>query len=132
MESLLDKLGDWRLKRFEKQMKELKPQLLSKWHDSLEEQIRAEYEEELEKLSDQVYELNRDIKELRNSRDYYKGKYEGVVEMQDKVQDKLINKIEQSGTAKGQLKQEVKQLKEEVATTKEEIKEATDSIDSEG
>lgn len=131
MESLIEKFNNWKLKRFEKKMKELKPQLLSKWHDALEEQIRSEYEEELEKLGDQVYELNRDIKELRNSRDYYKGKYEGVVEMQDKVQDKLINKIEQSGTAKGQLKQEVKKLKEEAAT-KDEPKEVTDQINSEG
>lgn len=128
MESLSNKLRDWQLKRFEKKMKELKPQLLSNWHDSLEEQIRKEYEDELEKLGDQIYDLNRDLKELRNSRDYYKGKYEGVVEMQDKVQDKLINKIERSGTAKGQLKQEVKQLKETAATAKE----ATDSEETEG
>ena len=122
MTSISEWLESRKLKKFELKMKELKPRLLTKWYEDQEEQIRKEYEDEMEKLSQQIYDLTRDIKELRNSRDYYKGKYEGVVEMQDKVQDKLINKIEQSGTVKGQLKQEVKQLKEVVTNMDEDSK----------
>lgn len=128
MKGLGELLHNWKVILFEKRMKKMKPQLINRWYSSLEEQIRKEYEEELDKRGDQIYRLNQELKSLRNSRDYFKGKYEGVVEMQDKVQDKLINKIEQSGTVKGQLRQEVKQLKEEVATM-----EASDSlVDTEG
>lgn len=125
MNEFMNKLEHHRIKRFEKKMKELKPQLLSKWYSQLDDSIHKEYEEEMAKLHNQIFDLTQQLKETRNSRDYYKGKYEGVVEMQDKVQDKLINKIEQSGTAKGQLKQEVKQLKEVVESSSDDNSEAS-------
>ena len=84
MNNLLDKLNDRKLKRFEKKMRKTKPQLLSKWYAQLDESIHAEYEEEMERLQDQIQDLSRKLKDAQNSRDYYKGKYEGAVEIQDK------------------------------------------------
>ena len=126
MIDLIEEFSKRKIKRFEKKMREMKPHLLNRWYEDQDERIRQEYEEEMDKRDATIYQLQRDLKEARNSRDYYKGKYEGVVEIQDKVQDKLINKIEKQGTTQGQLKQEVKQLKEEVASL-----EATDSDKSE-
>lgn len=105
---------DRKIKRFENKMKEMKPLLLSKWYDQQEEAIRKEYEEEMERLSNQIYSLQSDLKDSRRNAEYYKGKYEGVIETQDKVREQLISKVESNATDKGKLKQEVKQLKDEV------------------
>lgn len=126
MIDLMKMFEDRKLRKFERKMREMKPHLLNKWYEDQDEKIRQEYEEEMDRRDATIYQLQRDLKEVRNSRDYFKGKYEGVVEIQDKVQDKLINKIEKQSTTQGQLKQEVKQLKEEVASL-----EATDSNKSE-
>ena len=110
---LINFINERKLKRFEQKMKEFKPALLSKWYDQQEENIRKEYEEEMERLENDIYKLQQDLKESRRSAEYYKGKYEGVIETQDKVREQLISKVESTATDKGKLKQEVKQLKDD-------------------
>ena len=114
--SLIDFINDFKLKRFESKMKEYKPLLLSKWYDQQEEVIRKEYEAEMEKLESEVYSLQQDLKDTRRNAEYYKGKYEGVIETQDKVREQLISKVESTATDKGKLKQEVKHLKDDAKT----------------
>lgn len=113
----MQKFYEWKLKRFEKKMKKLKPELLNRWYDKQEEQIRKEFEEELDRTHGEVYLKTQTIKELTKERDSYKYKYEAIVE----TQDKLLNKVEKVNTDKGQLKQEVKQVKQELSDTKEQL-----------
>lgn len=107
------KIDDFNLKRFEKKMKRLRPELLSFWYEEQEEKIRKEYEEEFETLQFELYEARKNLSESKKNTDYWKGKYEGVSEIQDKVREQLITKIETSSVDKGKLKEQVKQLKEE-------------------
>jgi len=107
------RISDRSIKRFEKKMKRLKPELLLSWYEDQEEKIRKEYEEELENLQYDLYETKKKLSESKKNTDYWKGKYEGVSETQDKVREQLITKIETSSVDKGKLKEQVKQLKEE-------------------
>lgn len=112
--SLIERINERKLKKFEKQLKEYKPQLLSKWYEQQEEEIRKEYAESMEKLEVENYSLKQELKDSRKSAEYYKGKYEGVVETQTKVRDQLISEVTATATDKGKLKQEVKQLKDNI------------------
>ena len=58
--------------------------------------------------------LEKDYKDLKNSRDYYKGKYEGVVETQVVVREQLLDKVEDANKQKGKLEAEVKHLKSDI------------------
>lgn len=109
---LFDYINDKKLKRLEKKIKEYKPLLLSKWYEQQDEQIRKEYEDAMEKLEFEVFSLKQELKESRRNAEYYKGKYEGVTETQDKVREQLISEVTATATDKGKLKQEVKQLKD--------------------
>ena len=111
---LINFINNRKLKRFENKMKEFKPQLLAKWYDQQEEDIRKEYEAEMERLGDEIFTLKQDLKESRKNAEYYKGKYEGVIETQNKVREQLISEVTATATDKGKLKQEVKQLKDSV------------------
>lgn len=122
-ETMRERFVSWRLTKFEKKMKKLKPQLLSKWYDQQEEKIRLEYEEELDKSHMEVYELNQTVTKLSKERDNYKGKYEALCEQQDK----LLNKIEEANATKGELKQNTKQLQQENKQLKSDIQEIKES-----
>jgi len=114
MISLVKYFSNLRLKRFEKRMKKLKPDLLLSWYDTQEESIRKEYDDEMERLHDEIQNLKEELKESRKKSDFWKGKYEGVSETQDKINEQLITKIETSSVDKGKLKEQVKQLKDEI------------------
>ena len=114
MKFLFRYFSDKKLKRFEKKMKLLKPEILLSWYETQENSIRLEYEEEIEKLQDELFDTKQKLLESRKNSDFWKGKYEGVTETQDKVREQLITKIETSSVDKGKLKEQVKQLKDEV------------------
>lgn len=113
MKFLFRYFSDRKLKRFEKKMKLLKPEILLSWYETQENSIRLEYEEEIEKLQDELFDTKQKLLESRKNSDFWKGKYEGVTETQDKVREQLITKIETSSVDKGKLKEQVKQLKDE-------------------
>lgn len=102
-----------RVKHFENKMKKMKPRLLASWRASLEEELNKQYDETIEKLESTIIRLEKEKKEIVQSRDYFKGKYEGVKEAQEQVQDKLLTTVQHESTNKGQLKEQIKQLKEE-------------------
>ena len=95
------------LKRFEEQMRKYKPKLLEKWYEEQDEKIRKEYEDEIESLHADIFDLQRRLKTASSECSEYKHKYEAALE----TQEQLLNKVEKTSTDKGQLKQEVKQLK---------------------
>lgn len=115
-----------KLKRQERLIKEWKPNLTNRWRSKIEEEIRLEYEEELERLGDKIYALNSEISSLVYKKNIYKAKYEASCE----TQDKLLNKVEKTSTRTGELKKEVKVLNTEL----EEIKETAsqETIESPG
>ena len=113
MKEISEFFNNLKIKHFEAKMKKLKPQLLLSWYDTQEENIRKEYEEEMEKLHDEIYELKQDLAESKRNASLWQGKYEGVIETQDKVREQLITKVESNAEGKGKLKEQVKQLKDE-------------------
>ena len=111
---IFDFFKNLHVKRMEKKIKKYKPLILASWYDKQEEDIRKGFEEEYTILQDKYFVLEKDYKELVKSRDYYKGKYEGVVETQVVVREQLLDKVEDANKQNGKLTAEVKQLKSDI------------------
>lgn len=108
---------DRQLKKREKLIKKWKPTLVDRWKSNIEKTVHEEYEEELEKLGDEIYCLKSDLAGAVKERDYHKSRYEASCD----VQDKLLNKVEKTSTKTGELRKEVKQLNNELDEIKESI-----------
>ena len=113
MKNIIEFIEKWRIQHFENKMKKLKPRLLLSWYDDQEDKIRKEYEEEMETLHNEIFNLKQELTKCKKEASLWQGKYEGVVETQDKVREQLITKIESNSADKGKLKEQVKQLKDE-------------------
>lgn len=111
---IFDFFKNLHVRRMEKKLKKYKPLILASWYDKQEEAIKKEFEAEYVLLQDKYFALEKDYKELVKSRDYYKGKYEGVVETQVVVREQLLDKVEDANKQKGKLEAEVKQLKYDI------------------
>lgn len=111
---IFDFFKNLHVKRMEKKIKKYKPLILASWYDKQEETIRKEFEAEFDILQDKYFVLEKDYKDLKNSRDYYKGKYEGVVETQVTVREQLLDKVEDANKKAGKLESDVKHLKSEM------------------
>jgi hypothetical protein len=111
---IFDFFKNLHVKRMEKKIKKYKPMIITTWYAKQEEAIKKAYEEEYILLQDKYFALERDYKELIKSRDYYKGKYEGVVETQVVVREQLLGKVEDANKQKGKLEAEVKHLKSDI------------------
>lgn len=110
-----EKLYEWNLKRHERLIKKWKPDLYNKWNRDLEKEIRKDFEKEIEDLETDIYTLNRELELTKKEKLKYAHKYEGSQE----VLDKVLAKLEQSNTKKGELKHEVKNLSEDLKEAKE-------------
>ena len=102
------------VKKMEKKIKKYKPLILASWYNKQEEDIKKEFEVEYDLLQDKYFALEKNYKDMVNSRDYYKGKYEGVVETQVVVREQLLDEVKDANKQNGKLEAEVKNLKSDI------------------
>lgn len=91
------------LKRRMDKMDKWKPGILASMREEAERKCEAEYNAEMEKLSDENYELHHVVNTLRSDSNKWKGKYEEIKEMYDKVLEKLEGKTQSLGETKKEL-----------------------------
>lgn len=108
-------LGEYLSKRREKKIYKWRPELVKRWRESIEENIRKEYVDEIEKLGDELFKKNQELTTVRKDRDKWKHRYEESQE----VRDKLLDKVEKTSTKAGVLRNEVKALNDELKEVKE-------------
>jgi len=108
--NISEKLRDHRIKRYEKKLGKIRPDLMAKWYDEIEQKLANEYNEELERLGDKIYQLNSDVKDLSIKAQKAEAKYEEIKEERQELQEK----IERLNEERGKLKTEKNQLKLEV------------------
>lgn len=117
-------LGEYLSKRREKKIYKWKPELIKRWRESIEENIRKEYVDEIEKLGDELFKKNQELNTLRKERDKWKHRYEESQE----VRDKLLDKVEKTSTKAGVLRNEVKALNDELKEAKEHSSTVEDKV----
>lgn len=112
-----------RVKRIEKKLGKYRPDLLSSWHEQLEQKLEKEYQDEIEKLGDEKFAQSTRIKELERSQLILQGKYDEACKERDfykSKSDKLIEK-------KTELRTKVIQLNTEVAEKTEQLEQIQDN-----
>lgn len=120
------------LKRRMSKIDKWKPGILASMREEAENKCALEYNATIEKITDENYELNHIVNTLRSDSNKWKGKYEEVKELYDKVLEKLEGKTQSLGEAKkelevttqnlGETKKELEEVKEGlVNTTVEEV-----------
>lgn len=120
------------LKRRMNKIDKWKPGILASMREEAENKCALEYNATIEKITDENYELNHIVNTLRSDSNKWKGKYEEVKELYDKVLEKLEGKTQSLGEAKkelevttqnlGETKKELEEVKEGlVNTTVEEV-----------
>lgn len=117
-------LGEYLSKRREKKIYKWKPELIKRWRESIEENIRKEYVDEIEKLGDELFKKNQELNTVRKDRDKWKHRYEESQE----VRDKLLDKVEKTSTKAGVLRNEVKALNDELKEAKEHSSTVEDKV----
>ena len=80
-----------------------KPGILASMREEAENKCALEYNETIEKINDENYELHHIVNTLRSDSNKWKGKYEEVKELYDKVLEKLEGKTQSLGETKKEL-----------------------------
>lgn len=117
-------LGEYLSKRREKKIYKWRPELVKRWRESIEENIRKEYVDEIEKLGDELFKKNQELNTVRKDRDKWQHRYEESQE----VRDKLLDKVEKTSTKAGVLRNEVKALNDELKEAKEHSSTVEDKV----
>lgn len=98
-------------KRMDK-MDKWKPGIIASIREEVENKCQKEYNEEIERLNDEVYELKHINNELSRNANKYRAKFEEYKELYEKLLDKHEAKIETLGETKEQLNVAKDNLKE--------------------
>lgn len=114
MESIFDYFKKRRLIRMERKLKIYKPKLLDSWYEKLEEEIRQEYEKELELRDDQIYRLQKDVSQEHRNAEYWHGKYDAQKEVYDGIKNNMIQKVESTAMKAGKQEEQIKNLKSDL------------------
>lgn len=88
---------DFLHKRRMKKIDKWKPGILASMREEADNRCAQEYNSTIEKLSDENYELNHIVNTLRSDSNKWKGKYEEVKELYDKVLEKFEGKTQTLG-----------------------------------
>lgn len=107
---VLDFIENQRLKRVEKKIKKYKPYIINSWKES----IRKEYEEEIERLDNEVFRLNKVVAEEHRNMEYWHGKYDAQKEVYDGIKNNMIQKVESTAMKAGEQKEQIKNLKNDL------------------
>lgn len=108
-----------KISRHKRIIDRLKPGIVTQITNEIDKKLHKLYDNEIERLQDDLYKSNQLLKKAREETDTYKVRYE---ESQH-VGDKLLQKVESISSIKGEVKKENKTLKAEV----KELKESKDS-----
>lgn len=106
--------------KLEKKIAKWKPEVIASIREELENKIRKEYIDEIEKLSDDLYEVRRENKINSGNAIHYKAKFEEYKEAFLNLQDKFGKKSEDLGETRSELKSVQSNL-EEVKSDLEEV-----------
>lgn len=101
-----------RAMRREKKMAKWKPEVVANIREELENKIRVEYVDEIEKLSDDLYEARRESRTHINDTIHYKAKFEEYKELYYGMVEKYEQKTEKVGEVQTELKEVKKDLDE--------------------
>lgn len=107
-----EKIHQFRLKRRMNKMDKWKPGIIASMREEVENKCHAEYEKELERLGDEVYELRHINNELSRTSIKNKAKADEYKELYEKLLDKHEQKTEDLGATREKLEATEEDLKE--------------------
>lgn len=114
MESIFNFFKKVRLNRMEKKLRKYKPKLLDSWYDKLDNEIRQEYEKEMEDQEDKIYRLQKDVAQEHRNAEYWHGKYDAQKEVYDGIKNNMIQKVESTAMKAGKQEEQIKNLKSDL------------------
>ena len=100
-----------RLRHFEKTVKKYKPKLLDSWE--------KEFNNEFEKLDDEIFRLKKVIADERHNAEYWHGKYDALDKVYNGVKDNIIKKVEDNAMKAGEQKEQIRNLKNDLKERRE-------------
>lgn len=113
------KLSSWlyekRVARHQKLIEKWKPEVVNKITEEVNKKLQMQWEKEYEKLQDDLYKSNQLLKKANTDIETLKIKYEES----QRVEDKLINKVETVSSSKGKIAEQKSNLSAELKETKE-------------
>lgn len=113
------KLSSWlyekRVARHQKLIEKWKPEVVNKITEEVNKKLQMQWENEYEKLQDDLYKSNQLLKKANTDIETLRIKY---AESQ-RVEDKLINKVETVSSSKGKIAEQKSNLSAELKETKE-------------
>lgn len=107
-----ERIHDFVIKRRMKKVDKWKPGILASMREQVENKCQMEYNEEIERLNDDIYEKQHIINEVSRSSSKYKAKYEEYKELYEKLLEKHEQKAEKLGETKEKLNATEADLKE--------------------
>lgn len=126
------------LKRRMNKIDKWKPGILASMREEAENKCALEYNATIEKITDENYELNHIVNTLRSDSNKWKGKYEEIKELYDRVLEKLEGKTQSLGEAKkelevtnqslGETKKELEVTTQSLGETKKELEEVKEEL----
>lgn len=114
-QGLSDYFHKLKIERHKRIIDRLKPGIVTQITNEIDKKLHKQYDNEIEKLQDDLYKSNQLLKKAREETDTYRIRYE---ESQN-TGDKLLQKVESISSIKGEVKKENKTLKAEVKELKE-------------
>lgn len=113
------KLSSWlyekRVSRHQRLIEKWKPEVVTKITEEVNKKLQMQWENEYEKLQDDLYKSNQLLKKANTDIETLKIKYEES----QRVEDKLINKVETVSSSKGKIAEQKNSLSAELKETKE-------------
>lgn len=113
------KLSSWlyekRVARHQRLIEKWKPEVVTKITEEVNKKLQMQWEKEYEKLQDDLYKSNQLLKKANTDIETLKIKYEES----QRVEDKLINKVETVSSSKGKIAEQKSNLSAELKETKE-------------
>ena len=112
---ILDFLGEIRLKHFEKKIEKYKPKIIAQW----KKQLEKEQEEEIERLDNEIFRLNKVVAEEHRNMEYWHGKYDALNVVYEGIKNNMVQKIESTAMKAGEQKEQIKNLKNDLKEKEE-------------
>lgn len=108
-------LRERKVARHQRLIEKWKPEVVNKITEEVNKKLQMQWENEYEKLQDDLYKSNQLLKKANTDIETLKIKYEES----QRVEDKLINKVETVSSSKGKIAEQKSNLSAELKETKE-------------